>query len=211
MAKFERFTLSGFLVDSAGNRERIDICVDPPVKAEGAGYRCDVRSSLLALDPHPIYSGLEHDAWARAFAALHAWIRAEDKRLVDERDLPIELPSPPRDNSWTRPSNDPDVTGRPPLFHVEGWISSTDGTRRRADLAVWPAFEEAPGTFCAPMRCGLRRGGRVFCCYGASLAQAEFLAFGYLRREAEHSQITDTDGNPILVPRPPEPEPIPPP
>ena len=211
MAEIVPFALTGFLVDPAGNRERIDIRVDTPVKCEGEWYRCDVRSSLLSHDPHPVYSGLAHDAWARAFAALHDWLRAEGKHLVDEQSRSIELPLPPRDNSWTQPSDHPDIRERAPLYRVEAWANPVDAPRQRAELAVWPAFEESPDVFCAPIRCGLRRGGSVICCYGASRDQAEFLAFGYLRREAEYSRITDADGKPIMVPEMAEPAPIPPP
>lgn len=205
------FVLSAFLEDRAGNREPVEIQVAPPVATEFNSFQCEIRSSMLQKNPHHVYSGLSHDAWANAFQAISSWLEADGKQLVDRHGRAVVLPSPPRDRSWIPPRKHPDVTGLTPLYRMEGWAHPKDGPRQRVELAVWPAFEEEPGVFCAPIRSGLRQGGKVICSYGASAEQAVFLAYKFLRTEVEHSRVQDDAGALIDIPIPPEPTPIPPP
>lgn len=166
---------------------------------------CVIRSSVLSWNPYRVYSGLEHDAWAAAFEVLHNALRIDGKSLVDADGERVALPSPPRDSSWVPPLQIPDVTGIEPVYSIEGWARKSGREPRRFELAIWPPFEEEPGTFCAPMRCTLRRERPLVCSYGAFPEQAVYLAYAYLRVETETYEMTDDEGRPIVVPSPPEP------
>jgi len=204
MADFEPFVLDAFISDSQGSIRPIRIVVEIPVLMPDGSFKCDVHSSMLSKHPHPVYSGLPYDAWAKAFELLRNTLSDDRHELVDGVGNRLSLPSPPRDRSWV-PSPDTQVKrGIEPIFRVEGWTKK-DGSKTRIELAIWPPFEEERGVFCAPMKCGMRRGGAVMCSYGASPEQAVYLAYGYLRIEIEFREIFDIDGKPLVIPTIPEP------
>ncbi len=103
------------------------------------------------------------------------------------------------------PRMSPSVEGIEPIYRISGWATANVDNRRRVELAIWPPFEEEPGTFCAPMRCGFAFRGLVKCSYGVSPEQALHLAFKFLQSEIDYRQITYDDGRLIEVPVPPEP------
>lgn len=199
------YGFSGFLYRSNGAKEAITITVGVPEEAPDQSYFCEIRTRLLPTDPYRVYSRLKNDAWAKAFELLHNALKHTDGVLLNGKGEQVELPSPPRDRSWVGPPTVPNIERVEPIYRIEGWAKDHAGERRRVELAVWPPFEEEPGTFCAPMRCGLRRGGEVICSYGATPAQAVQLAYKYLQIEVECRPVTDDDGRPIDIPIPPEP------
>jgi hypothetical protein len=202
--EIEPFSLSAFLRDRLGNIRPVSIRITRPATTPAGVFACEVRSSLLLHDPHPVYSGLPHDAWAKAFAVLRNALRNGGYELVDGKGSLLILPNPPRDHSWVPPPTQPNIAGIEPSFRAEGW-TRWGGEPRLVELAVWPPFEEEPGTYCAPMRCGLMRGGQVICSYGASPEQAVHLAHKYLQIEVDFRKIIDEAGRPIEIPIPPEP------
>jgi hypothetical protein len=206
-----RFALNAFLEDSAGNREPVEIQVDPPLRSEDGWYSCAISSSILEKSPHRCHSALPHDAWACAFESLRNWISALGKCLVDDHGRPIALPSPPGDRSWVPPPTIPDVSGKEPVFRAGGWVQRPGCDRQHVEFAIWPCFEEEPDIFCAPTLFSLSFEGKPRCVYGASAAQANFLAYQRMKMFAEHYAVADENGTPVEVPLPPEPEPIPPP
>jgi hypothetical protein len=205
MPEFSSFALKGFLRASSGRLEPFSLDIDPPASTSQGLFQCNVHCSLLHDNPHPVHSRLYADAWAKAFELVHRMIRFEDKELVDDKGTPIPLPSPARDPACVKEEEQPDVAGVVPIFRVEGWTKRRGPETRRVELAIWPAFEKEHGTFCAPMRCGLRRNGQVMCSYGASPEQAVYLAFKYLQIEIEHDEISDDKGRPLDIPLSPEP------
>src|SRR5262249_8272476 len=130
--------------------------------------------------------------------------------LLNEQGERTKLPAPPRDRSWVGALSAPEVAGIEPIYRIEAWVRSGVDDKQRVELAIWPPFAEEPGTDCAPMRCGLWRGGKVICSYGVSAEQAVYLAYKYLQIEVEHRKIIGDDGRLIDLPIPPEP-PLPPP
>lgn len=202
------YIFNGHISRADGSPEPISIQVAVPEKTSDPLYRCVIRSTLLPKTPYRVYSGLAHDAWAEAFEVLNQALRQADAVLLDDKGGRVELPSPPRDLSWVRPPRIPEVVGIEPIYRVAGWVRKPGLEPQRVELAIWPALEEESGTFCAPMRCALRRRGTVMCSYGASAEQAVYLAYKYLRIEVEHDVITDNDGRLLDIPIPPEPPPI---
>lgn len=198
------YIFSGFVVYADGRRNQVAINVAIPTKTPDSDYCCEIQTNLLSKSPYRVYSGLPHDAWAEAFEVLNLRLRQKSAFLLNEKGERAELPSPPRDRSWVRPPTVPNVEGIEPLYRVTGWATST-GERRPVDLALWPPFEEEPGTFCAPMRCGLMFGGEVRCSYGATPEQSVYLGHKYLRLEVDVRKVVDEAGRPIVIPIPPEP------
>jgi len=199
------YLFSGFIYLASGKREPVSIRIDPPAETPDPLFECEIRSNLLSSYPYRVCSPLAHDAWAEAFEVLNDVLKRRRAYLVDHEDCRIELPSPPRDRSWVTPRPPPNVHGIAPLFRIEGWATGAGGKRQRAEMAIWPPFEEEPGTFCAPIRCNLLRGGGPGCSYGASAEQAVYLAHRILVAEAEYPGVVDSEGNPIKIPIPPEP------
>ncbi len=199
------YVFSGFVSHVDGRKERIAITVNVPKKTPDPLFCCEIETSLLSKSPYRVFSMLAHDAWAEAFEILNQVLREEDLILVNEKGDRVELLSPPRDLSWARPPTLPNVAGIEPIYRTEGWAKDYAGERRRVELAVWPPFEEEPGIFCAPMRCGLMNGGQLRCSYGATSEQAVHLAHKYLQIEVECRPVTDDDGRPLDIPIPPEP------
>jgi hypothetical protein len=199
------YVFSGFISRFDGCREPISITVSAPKKISEPLFCCEIETSLLTKSPYRIFSMLAHDAWAEAFETLNRVLQEERLFLVNQSGDRVELPSPPRDLSWVGPPTIPNVEGVKPIYRIEGWARGYAGEKRRVELAVWPPFEEEPGTFCAPMRCGLMSGGQVRCSYGATPEQAVHLAHKYLQIEVECRPVTDDDGRPLDIPIPPEP------
>jgi hypothetical protein len=205
MTEKETFVLQAFLKGPSCALHPIVVSIEPPTKTPEGSFICLVRCSALNHDPYPVYSGLEHDAWAKAFELLDRTLRLEGKEIVDKDGRPLPLPSPPRDRSWVPGLRAPDVTNIEPLYRVEGWAKRLGRDPQRVELAIWPPFEEEPGTFCAPTKCALRRDGAVICSYGAFPEQAVYLAYAYLRIETESYEIIDDQGHLVVVPSPPQP------
>lgn len=188
-----------------GKREPVSIRIDPPAETPDPLLECVIRSNLLPSYPYRVCSPLAHDAWAAAFEVLNDALNLRRAYLVDHEDRRVELPSPPRDRSWVTPRPPPNVSGIEPVFRIEGLATRAGRKRQPVKMAIWPPFEEEPGTFCAPIRCNLMRGGEPRCIYGASAKQAVYLAYRILMAQADYLGFTDTAGHPIKIPLPPEP------
>jgi hypothetical protein len=201
----EQYTFSGWIKFADGKTDSVTINVRIPTLTSDSLYRCEIESNLLSARPYRVYSGLQHDAWAEAFEVLRQFLRVRQGVLVDEKGRQVDLPSPQRDRSWVPPPRVPNVESIEPIYRTGGWVRSEAGEKRSVELAIWPPFEEEPGTFCAPMRCGLMNGGQVRCSYGVSPEQAVHLAYKYLQIEIQYRKITDADGQLIEVPITPEP------
>jgi hypothetical protein len=201
----QAYKFGGSVREANGKSRPISIAVSAPMATPDGLYLCEIHSDLLEHSPHRVYSALEHDAWAAAFEMLNQVLQRAGANLFDERGSGVELPSPPRDRSWIRPSRMPSLAGLEPIYRVEGWSKQNEGGAKRVELAIWPPFEEEPGTYCAPMRCGLMRGGQVICSYGATAEQSVYLAYKYLQLEVECRPVVDDNDEQIEIPVPPEP------
>lgn len=199
------YIFDGFISRGGGPRAPIAIEVMVPEKHTDRLFRCEIRTGLLATSPYRVYSGLAHDAWAEAFEILNRVLQEDDAILQTKAGERVQLPAPQRDRSWVRPPTIPSIEGVEPTYRIEGWATDYFGERRRIELAVWRPFEEEPGIFCAPMRCGLMNGGQVRCSYGATPEQAVHLAHKYLQIEVETRPVTDDSGRLLDIPIPPEP------
>jgi hypothetical protein len=205
MTETAHFRLNAFLKNAAGEAHPIEILVEGPSLTVESTYQCTIRTSILNQNPYRVYSGLAHDAWAEAFEVLNRALVAADAVLFDEQGKCVELPSPPRDRSWVPPPRIPVVDGIDPIYRAEGWAKRPDREPRRIELAIWPPFEEEPGTFCAPMKNTLRGERPLICSYGAFPEQAVYLAYSFLRVTTETYELSDDKGQSIIVPSPPEP------
>jgi hypothetical protein len=187
-----------------GSQKPASIVVAAPRETSDPLFMVEIRSGLLPKEPYRVFSESADDAWAEAFDVLRQALEEADGILCDERGEPTELPTLSRDRSHA-PTPGPDVTGAKPIYRTIGWVRMPGSAPRELQLAIWPAFEEEAGVFCAPMRCGLMRNGDVMCSYGATPEQAVYLAYKYLQTEVEFRSITDADGKLLEIPIPPEP------
>jgi hypothetical protein len=194
----------GFVIRGGRTKEPARIHVSAPEPTQDHFFRCDITTNLFSTSPHRVYSALAHDAWSAAFEVLRHELQRTHSVLLNEQDAHVDLPSPPRDRSWVPPPRVPNVEGIEPIYRTRGWATSSAGEKQSVELAIWPPFEEEPGTFCAPMRSGLMNG-QVRCSYGVSPEQAVHLAYKYLQVEIEHRRIADDIGRLIEVPITPEP------
>jgi len=199
------YLFDGFICLANGKREPVSIRIDPPAETPDPLLECEIRSSLLPSYPYRVSSPLAHDAWAAAFEVLNDALKRRRAYLVDQEDRRVELPSPPRDRSWVTPRPPPNVSGIEPLIRIEGWATRAGRKRQRVEMAIWPPFEEEPGTFCAPFRCNLLLKGEPGCSYGESAEQAVYLAHRILQSEVDRLDVVDSAGHSIEILIPPEP------